>query len=120
MWLYLGPAELELLPENLRFQTSLFNVVNQDLEIQAPLEESTGGMLGLGFAIPIWDLVFVQAEGVVMGEAPEFAVIESQRDLINPGFNETQSGFGFGKYARMLRVNGDFYVGYRDPSKGTP
>ena len=113
MWIYLGPAELELLPEALNTQINSFNLVNGEAELKAPIGEASSGVFGLGFAVPVWDLIFVQVNGEAAGYAPEFAVFEAGRDLTDLAGSQTRSGVGIGSYSRILRTSGEIQIGYR-------
>ncbi|MCB1302757.1 MAG: hypothetical protein KDK37_00675 [Leptospiraceae bacterium] len=112
-WIFAGSAELDLLPLLLQSRFALINAFNGDLKTSVQASEPSAGVVGLGMAFPIWDMLFLELEGSAAGYAPEYYVLEAGRDLSDFSVSHLKSGFGAGQFGRAIRSSGDVLIGYR-------
>ena len=112
-WLFVGGADLELMPVLLQSRMDLSDAIYGDLKTRVQSTDPSAGALGLGMDFPIWEMLFVEVQGSAAGYAPEYYVFEGGRDLSDFTVSHAKSGFGAGEFGRVIRSSGDVMVGYR-------
>lgn len=113
MWIFAGPAEASLLPDALRENLTIMQLLGAELNYRPARSESQGAVFGFGFSAPVWDLIFLEANGRATGQWQDFFALEGGRDSRFPSEAATRQGFGIGDYGRMIRSTGDLHLGYK-------
>ncbi len=113
IWIFTGPAGAQLMPGNFRDNFSMLSLFGQELAFFPNKTEGSGGVFGFGFAIPVWDMIFFEAEGMATAQWQDFLAIEGGKDTVDSVSNATRVGFGLGEYGRIVRSTGDFKMGYK-------
>ncbi|MEQ8350540.1 MAG: hypothetical protein RH862_03595 [Leptospiraceae bacterium] len=112
IWIFAGPGGAKLMPGNFRDNLSLLSLFGQELSYLPDKTEGSAGVFGFGFSIPVWDMLFFEAEGMATGQFQDFLVFEGGKDTVDSGSGSTRAGFGLGDYGRILRTTGDLRIGY--------
>ncbi|MCB1170540.1 MAG: hypothetical protein KDK25_09415 [Leptospiraceae bacterium] len=113
IWIFAGPAGATLMPDAFRDNLATFRTFGSELILQPDAEEENAAVFGFGFSMPIWDMIFLEAEGRATGQTQNVLVLEGGRDTRPGGNTDTLIGYGTGDYGRMVRTTGDIRLGYR-------
>ncbi len=113
IWIFTGPAGAQLMPGNFRDNFSMLSFFGQELAFFPNKTEGSGGVFGFGFAIPVWDMIFFEAEGMATGQWQDFLAEEGGNDTVDSVSTATRVGFGLGEYGRIVRSTGDLKLGYK-------
>ena len=113
IWIFAGPAGATLMPDAYRDNLATFRTFGSEIILQPDAEEENAGVFGFGFSMPVWDMIFLEAEGRATGQTQNFLVLEGGRDTRPGGNADTLIGYGTGDYGRMVRTTGDIRLGYR-------
>ncbi|MCB1306449.1 MAG: hypothetical protein KDK37_19300, partial [Leptospiraceae bacterium] len=113
IWIFSGPAGAQLMPGNFRDNFSMLSLFGQEIASFPNKTEGSGGIFGVGFAVPVWDMIFIEAEGMATGQWQDFLALEGGKDTVDSTSNATRVGFGLGEFGRIVRSTGDIRFGYK-------